>query len=79
MPRFSREQLRALKKLAVARYGLTEHLLVIAHGFSVEMLSYLVRVGLAKVVIEPMTARRGLTTMVERIHITDAGRRALEG
>jgi len=30
------------------------------------------------VVTEPMRARRGLTVMIERIRITDAGRRAIE-
>jgi len=77
--RFSREQRRALKKLAGAPRGLTEHLLIIAHGFSVEMLSGLVHAELATVVTEPTRARRGLTIMVERIRITNAGRRAIEG
>lgn len=78
MCRFSREQRRALKKLAGAPRGLTEHLLL-AYGFSVEMLSGLVLAELATVVTEPMRARRGLTIMVERIRITDDGRRVLEG
>jgi hypothetical protein len=77
MFRFSREQRRALKKLAGTPRGLTEHLLI-AHGFSVELLSGLVHAQLAAVVTEPMMARRGVTTMVERIRITDAGRSALE-
>jgi hypothetical protein len=75
--RFSREQCRALKKLAGAPRGLTEQLLL-AHGFSVEILRSLVRAQLATVVSEPMMARRGVTIIVERIRITDAGRRALE-
>jgi hypothetical protein len=49
-----------------------------ARGFSAEMLSDLVLAELATVVTEPMRARRSLMTMVERIRITDAGRRALE-
>jgi hypothetical protein len=77
MFRFNREQRRALKKLAGTPLGLTEHLLI-AHGFSVELLCGLVHAQLAAVVTEPMAARRGLTTLVERIRITDAGRRALE-
>jgi hypothetical protein len=76
--RFSREQRRALKKLAGAPRGLTEYLLI-ARGFSAEMLSDLVLAELATVVTEPMKARRGLTILVERIRITDAGLRALEG
>ena len=76
--RFSREQRRALKKLAGTPRGLTEDLLI-AHGFSVEMLSSLVLAKLATVVTEPMMTDRGVTTMVERIRITDAGRMALEG
>jgi len=48
-------------------------------GFSAEMLSDLVLAEFAIVVIEPMRARRGLTVMVERIRITDAGRRAIDG
>jgi hypothetical protein len=51
--RVSREQRRALEKLAGTPRGLPEHLLI-AHGFSVEMLSGLVRAELATVVAEPM-------------------------
>jgi hypothetical protein len=76
--RFSREQRRALKKLADTPRGLTEYLLM-ARGFSAEMVSDLVLAELATVVTEPMKARRGLTVRIERIRITDAGRRALEG
>jgi hypothetical protein len=53
--------------------------LLIAHGFSVEMLSGLVRAELATVVMEPMREPRGVMIMVERIRITDAGRTRLEG
>ena len=74
---FSRERRRALKKLAGTPRGHTEQLLL-AHGFSVEMLRGLVRDDLATVVTEPMMDRRGVTIIVERIRITDAGRRALE-
>jgi hypothetical protein len=64
--------------LAGTPRGLTEHFLL-AHGFSVETLSSLVRAELATVVTEPVIERRGVTLMVERIRITDAGRRWLEG
>ena len=75
--RFSREQCRALKKLAGNPRGLTEQLLL-AHGFSAEMLRGLVRAQFAIVVTEPTMQRPGVTIIVERIRITDAGRRALE-
>jgi hypothetical protein len=75
--RSSRERRRALEILAGTPRGLTEHFLL-GHGFSLEMLSSLVLAKLAIVVTEPM-ADRGLTLMVERFRITDAGRTALEG
>jgi hypothetical protein len=64
--------------LAGTPRGLTEQFLL-AHGFSVEMLSSLVLAKLATVVTEPMMAHRGATFMVERIRIADAGRTWLEG
>jgi hypothetical protein len=73
-----RERRRALKKLVGTPRGLTEHYLL-AHGFSVETLSSLVRAELATVVTEPMVSRPGVTLMVELIRITDAGRMSLEG
>jgi hypothetical protein len=76
--RFSREQRRALKKLADTPRGLTEYFLM-ARGFSAEMLSDLVLSELATVVTEPMRVRRGLTVRIERIRITDSGKCALEG
>jgi hypothetical protein len=57
--------------------GLTEQFLL-AHGFSVEMLSNLVLTNLATIVTEPMMAHRGASFMVERLRITDAGRMLLE-
>ncbi len=56
-----------------------EEVLVVAHGFSAEMLAGLVLAGLAAVVTETKRVGRGLTINVERIRITDAGRLALEG
>lgn len=77
MSRVSHEQRRALKKLAGTPRGLTEHLLI-AHGFSVEMLSGLVLAQLATVVAEPMREPRGVINMIERIRITEAGKRAIK-
>ena len=57
--RSSREQRRALERLAGTPRGLTEHFLL-AHGFSVEVLSSRVLAKLAIVVAEPMIAHRGL-------------------
>jgi hypothetical protein len=50
-----------------------------AHGFSGEMIANLVLAGLAIVVTETKMVPRGLTIEIERICITDAGKRALEG
>ena len=91
MPRFSpeqgtgrkpsqyRERRRALKMLTDAPRGFSEEMLVVVHGFSAEMLAGLVLAGLATVVTETKSAPGGVTIKVERIRITDAGRRALEG
>jgi hypothetical protein len=43
------------------------------------MLAGLVLAGLTTVVTETKMASRGLTTKIERIRITDNGRRAIEG
>jgi hypothetical protein len=76
--RFGREQLRALKKLAGAPQGVTEPLLIVAHGFSVGMLADLVLAGLATVVTDAV--RIGDQTIkVDLVIITDAGRKAIEG
>ena len=91
MPRFSpeqgtgrkpgqyREQRRALKMLADSPHGVSEEILVVGRGFSAEMLAGLVLAGLVTVVTETKSAPRGVTIKVERIRISDAGRRALEG
>ena len=65
--------------LAAAPRGLREEMLVVVHGFSAEMLAGLVLAGLATVVTETKSAPRGVTIKIERVCITDAGRRALEG
>ena len=77
--RCSREQRRALKMLADAPTGVSEEVLVVAYGFSAEMLAGLVLTALARVVTETRTVRRGFTINVERYRITDDGMRALEG
>jgi hypothetical protein len=63
---------RAIELLAgSAKQGCTEAFLL-AHGFTVELLAEMVRANLATAQIE--RARAGGQT---RVHITDAGRRAL--
>jgi len=68
-----------LKVLADAPRGVSEEVLVVAHGFSAEMLAGLVLDGLATVVTETKSAPRGVTITVERIRITDDGKKAIEG
>jgi hypothetical protein len=77
--RLSREQRRALKMLADAPRGVSEEVLVIAHGFSAETLGGLVLAGLATVVTETKTVLRDLTIDIERIRITTEGRQEIEG
>jgi hypothetical protein len=77
--RYLRSQRRlALQLLAGSSRGATEDLLLLAHGFSRDMLAGLVLAGLATVVTETVRAG-GPATKVERYRITDDGRRALEG
>jgi hypothetical protein len=76
-PHFNREQLRALKILAEVPRGIGEEMLVVGHGFSADVLADLVRNGLATVTTETKMVPRGLTIEVERIRVTDDGRRAL--
>src|SRR6266536_44084 len=66
------QQRRALKLLAgSAKQGCTEAFLL-AHGFTVELPADMVRAGLATAQIE-----RAYFGGQTRVHITDAGRRAL--
>jgi hypothetical protein len=74
----SRERHRALQLLAGSPRGLTEDLLVLAHECSRDMLAGLVLAGLATVVAETLRAD-GPSIKIERVRITDAGRRAIEG
>jgi hypothetical protein len=68
----------ALQLLASSSRGASEDMLVLGHEFSRDMLAMLVLAGLATMVTETPRAG-GPTIKVERMQITDAGRRALEG
>jgi hypothetical protein len=69
-------QRRALRRLADVPRGIAESLML-AHGFSRELISGLVLFGLARVVTD--TVRIGGETMeVELVMITHAGRQVLE-
>src|SRR6266436_2262643 len=52
--------------------------LVVAHGVSSGMLAGLILAGLATVVTETKRVPRGLTITVERIRVTEDGRKSLE-
>jgi len=67
---------RALQLLASNPHGTTQDMLVLGHGLSSDMLGMLVLAGLATVVTETLRVGRG---KIERLLITDAGKRALEG
>jgi hypothetical protein len=54
-------------------------MLVVAHGFSVGMLAGLMHAGFATVVTETKMAPRSPTIKIDRIRITDDGRRTIEG
>jgi hypothetical protein len=77
-PHPSPEWRQALQLLARSPRGATEEVLVLGHGFSRDMLAMLVLAGLATVVTETLRAD-GPTIRVERVRITEAGLRALEG
>jgi hypothetical protein len=72
------ERRRALQLLASSPSGVAAELLVLAHEFSRDMVAGLVLAGLATVVAETLQAD-GPTIKIERIRITEAGRRAIEG
>jgi hypothetical protein len=73
----SRDQRRALRLLAGSPLGVTEAIML-AHGFTTEMLTVLVRDGLATAAPETVHAGRRPIEVV-RVRITDAGRLALAG
>jgi hypothetical protein len=68
---------RALELLASWRDGCTEAIML-AHGFSIDMMVELVNAGLATATAERVVAG-GKTIEVARVRITEAGRRALAG
>jgi hypothetical protein len=72
----SADRRRALALLAASPDGCTEAIML-AHGFSVEMLVDLVRAGLATAQAERVVAGRSAMMEVTRVRITEAGRRAL--
>jgi hypothetical protein len=67
---------RALELLASCRDGCTEALML-AHGFSIDMMVELVQAGLATATAERVVAG-SRTIEVARVRITEAGRQALE-
>jgi hypothetical protein len=74
--RFNAEERQVLELLASRPHGVTERLLVLAHGFDSDMIAGLVHKGLAAAKRETMNAG-GKTVEVVRFRITDAGRDAL--
>jgi hypothetical protein len=74
--RLKAESREALQLLVRSPCGATEDVLHLGHGFSPETLARLRRAGLAKLVTETLRAEGGTFT-VERLRITDAGRRAI--
>jgi hypothetical protein len=72
------ESREALQLLARSPRGATEDVLELGHGFSRETLAGLRLAGLAKLVTETLKAEGGTFT-IERLHITDVGRRAIRG
>jgi hypothetical protein len=74
----SENQRRLLEMLNVAGPRGCPEALLLANGFDIELLTGLVRAGLAIVATE--TVRAGdRARAVANVRITDAGRRALEG
>jgi hypothetical protein len=73
-PSLRKEQRQALALLASIPHGITEDLLVLAHGFDRTMIAGLVDEGLAEARIKIVTVSRHMTMA----RVTDAGRMALE-
>ena len=76
--RLTAEWRRALQLLANNPRGTTEDTLVLGHEISSDILGMLVLAGLTTVETETLTAH-GSTITVQRMRITDAGRRAIGG
>ena len=74
--RLGADQRRALRLLAGSSHGCTEAILL-AHGFTIEMLVVLVRDGFATATPEIVHAGNRPIEFV-RVRITDAGRQALD-
>jgi hypothetical protein len=72
-----RRAIELLELLASSPHGATEALLVRAHGFSSDMITGLVRDGLATAERETMKAGAKPVEVV-RVRITDNGRKAIE-
>jgi hypothetical protein len=72
------EWCHALQLLAGCPRGATEEVLVLGHGVSHQTLAMLALAGLATVVTETLRVD-GETSTIERLRITDAGRRAIGG
>ncbi len=62
--------------VAPSRRGTTEDMLVLGHGISSDVLAMLVLTGLATVVTETLRAHRS-TIKIQRMRVTDTGRRAI--
>jgi hypothetical protein len=72
-----RRAIELLELLSSSPHGATEALLVRAHGFNSDMISDLVRAGLATAERETMKAGAKPIEVV-RVRITDNGRKAIE-
>jgi hypothetical protein len=68
----------ALQLLVCSPRGATEEVLVLGHGISHQTLGMLALAGLATAVTETLRVGGGTST-IERLRITDAGRRAIGG
>jgi hypothetical protein len=77
-PRSSPEGRQALQLLARSPSGTIEDMLELGRGFSRETLATLVLNGLTMVMTETLSLD-GATIKIERMRITDAGRRAIRG
>ncbi len=75
--RITRDQRRALRRLADVPRGIAETLML-ANGFKGESIDGLVLAGLATVVTDA-TRIGGETIKVDLVMITDAGRKAIKG
>jgi hypothetical protein len=77
-PQSCPEWREALRLLDRSPRGTIEDVLELGHGFSRETLATLVLNGLAMMMTETLSLE-GATIKIERMRITDAGRRAIRG